>query len=144
MPMQDETRRRGPKPGGPNPGGFRRGDDPRRACGLKVYDGMTLAAMARKLGPECLRFWHRAMNDESVPWKDRLRASELITDRGFGKAVTTLEVRSAQPIESLSRSELMAIASGMTLNLPITINGEAVEASTADLTADTEKPDVSP
>jgi hypothetical protein len=105
---------------------------------------MTLAQMARQHGPACLALLARARDDENVPWKDRIRASEIILDRGYGKAVSTLEVRELRPIQSLSRSELMAIASGVNPQLPITIDGEAVEVpSTVDLTADTEKPDVS-
>ncbi len=117
--------------GGPNPGAFRSGDDPRRAQGLKVYDGLTLAAAARQLGPECLHFWHRAMRDEELPMKERLRASELIVERGYGKAVSTLEVRVDRPIEQLSRSELMAIASeGRALLSPITDGEVAAPIST--------------
>lgn len=93
---------------------------------------MTLAQMARQHGPACLHFLRRAMDDEQVPWKDRIRASEIILDRGYGKAVSTLEVRDVRPIQSLSRSELMAIASGANPQLPITIDGEAVEVSSSE------------
>lgn len=142
--MHDETPRRGIKPGGPNPGGFRNGDDPRRAGGLKIYDGMTLAQMARQQGPACLALLARARDDENVPWKDRIRASEIILDRGYGKAVSTLEVRDVRPIESLSRSELLAIASGIAPQLPITVDGEAVEVRpTANVTAQGQNSDVS-
>jgi hypothetical protein len=131
MSMPDDTPRRGLRPGQIHSGSFRKGDDPRRAGGLKIYDGMTLAQMARQHGPACLQFLRRAMDDEAVPWKDRIRASEIILDRGFGKAVATVEVRDARPIESLSRQELMLIASGAMPPLPITIDGEVVEASSS-------------
>lgn len=144
MQMPDELKRRGLRPGQTHSGSFRKGDDPRRAHGMPIYDGKTLAQLARQHGPACLQFMRRAMDDEGVPWKDRIRAAEIILDRGYGKAVSTLEVRDVRPIQSLTRSELMAIASGVNPQLPITIDGEAVEvSSTADLTADTEKPDVS-
>jgi hypothetical protein len=123
-------RRNGLKPGQKHSGSFRTGYDPRRVGGYKAVDGMTIAQMARQRGPKCIELWERAMDDEQIPWPVRLRASELMMDRGFGKAVSVIETHS-RPIQSLTREELEAIASGETPRLPITIAGEAVEVPLA-------------
>lgn len=87
-----EPRKRGIKPGGPNPGGFKRGDDPRRPQGLVTNDGETFAKKARELGASVLDWWHTIYLDEKQPIATRLRASENIVERGFGKATTTLDI----------------------------------------------------
>lgn len=121
------THSRGLKPGQKHSGSFRSGHDPRRPQATKLYDGMTISQMARTRGPECLELWSSAMRDERNPWPVRLRASELIMDRGYGKAVAVIETHS-RPIHSLSREELELIASGELPRLPITLEGEAVGA----------------
>ena len=124
-PFTSQPKPRGIIRGGPNPGGFKKGDDPRRAGGMRVYDGQTLAQMARQRGPKCIELWERAIDDEDLPWPVRLRASELMMDRGYGKAVSVIETHS-RPLESLSNEELEAIAAGQAPRLPITLQGEAV------------------
>lgn len=121
----NEQPRRGLKPGQPNPGGFRKGDDPRRAGGMRIYDGLTLAQMAREYGPECIDLWVKAMRDEELPWPVRLKASEYIVDRGYGKAVSIIETQS-RSLQSMTLAELEAIARGEQPRFPITIEGEAV------------------
>ena len=127
----------GIKAGQRHSGQFRKGDDPRRVGGVKIYDGMTLAQMARKLGPECLDLWTRAMRDEGLAWPIRLKASEYIMDRGFGKAVSVIET-TPRSLVSLSADELEAIAAGESPRLPITFEGEAAEVLPSTVTYSSE------
>jgi len=133
-----DSSRRGLRPGQVHSGSFRPGDDPRRPNGLKLYDGMTLAQMARKRTPKCLELLERAMEDESCPWAVRVRASEILLDRGHGRAVSVIEmsVTHERPITSLTRDELRAIAAGQAPRTPIVIDAEVSEAGlvTADVT----------
>jgi hypothetical protein len=111
-------------------GQFRKGDDPRRFGGSKLYDGMTLAQLARQRTPKCLELLERAREDEACPWAVRVRASEILLDRGHGRAVSVIEmsVTHERSITSLTRDELRAIAAGQVPPTPITIEGEVLEA----------------
>lgn len=133
MFQEAERRRPGLKPGQKHSGSFRRGDDPRRAGGMKLYDGMTLAQIARLHGPRCIELWVKAMQDESVPWATRIRASELIIERGHGKAISVIDMQVTQnkPLHALTTQELEAIAAGDLPRLPVTIDGESVAVSDA-------------
>lgn len=113
-------------------GSFRKGDDPRRPQGMRLHDGMTISALARQRGPECIELWTQAMRDERNPWPVRLRASELIMDRGFGKAVSIIETHSV-PIQALSRDELRRIAAGELPRLPVTIDNDTGEVTSTAL-----------
>jgi hypothetical protein len=140
--MQDIPKRRGLKPGQPNPGAFKRGDDPRRPAGLHLEDGMTFAAKARQLGPAILQFWDDLWRDETAPFPIRLRASELIVERGHGKAVSVIDmnVTHSRPLVTLSVEELEAIANGEQPRFPIAVEGEVIEAAftAVDTTAEQE------
>lgn len=92
---------------------------------MRIYDGLTLSQMARKHARTCVALWLRAVRDEQLPFPVRLKASELIMDRGYGKAVSVIETHS-RPIESLTLAELEAIAAGEQPRFPVTIEGEAV------------------
>jgi hypothetical protein len=92
---------------------------------MRIYDGLTLAQMAREYGPECIDLWVKAMRDEELPWPVRLKASEYIVDRGYGKAVSIIETQS-RSLQSMTLAELEAIARGEQPRFPITIEGEAV------------------
>jgi hypothetical protein len=135
--MYDEPPKRpGLKPGQRHSGQFQKGADPRRANSIVIADGITLAAKARELGPAILEFWDSLWRDEKHPLPVRIRASELIVERGYGKAVSTLDVNVThrRPLTSLTVEELEAIAHGEQPRLPVTINGEAIEAVFSDAT----------
>lgn len=119
---------RGLRPGQKHSGSFRKGDDPRRPQGQRLYDGMTVAQIARLHGPECIELWLKAMGDEKAPWNARIRAAELVMERGHGKAISVvdMQVTHHRPLVTLSTEELEAIAAGEIPELPITIDGEAV------------------
>jgi len=140
--MQDIPKRRGLKPGQPNPGAFKKGDDHRRAHGMVIVDGMTFTAKARELGPAVLEWWDTIWRDEKHPIPVRLRASELIVERGYGKAVSVIDmsITHSRPLVTLSVEELEAIASGEQPRFPIAVEGEAIEAvfTTVDTTAEQE------
>lgn len=132
-----EPSRRGLKPGQRHSGQFRKGDDPRRGSGMVLQDGKTFAAKARELGVEVLQFWDGLWRDEKAPLPMRLRASELIVERGFGKAASTLDinVNDTRQLNTLTIEELEAIANGEQPRFPITMDdsssvhdGEVIEA----------------
>ena len=110
--MTNTPGRRGLKPGQRHAGQFRKGDDPRRIGALKLADGTTLAQKARQLGPAILEFWDELWRDESVPLPVRIKASENILERGYGKAVSTIDlsVTENRPARALTMQELEAIA----------------------------------
>jgi hypothetical protein len=126
-----ESPRRGLRPGQKHSGSFRKGDDPRRLGGAKVFDGMTLAQIARKHTPECVALLVRAMHSEAVPWPTRIQAANSLLDRGHGKPVSVIDmtVTQGKPITSLSLEELEAIAAGEPPRVPVIIDGECITAS---------------
>ena len=73
-------------------------------------DGKSFAAKARELGADVIYFWNDLWRDETAPFPIRLRASELIVERGFGKAQQNITVSAERPISSYTREELEAIA----------------------------------
>jgi hypothetical protein len=107
---QEAPKRRGLKPGQVHSGSFKKGDDPRRPCGMATIDGIKFADMARQLGPAVMEWWDQVWRDERHPVPVRLRASELIVERGYGKAPLNIDVNVNRPLNTLSREELMAIA----------------------------------
>lgn len=94
---------------------------------------MTVAQIARLHGPRCIELWVRAMEDESVPWAARIRASELVMERGHGKSISVIDMQVTQhrPLNALTTQELEAIAAGDLPRLPVTIDGESVAVSDA-------------
>lgn len=126
-----EPRRPGLKPGQRHAGSFRKGDDPRRTGGAKLYDGMTVAQMCRLQGPRSVEFLTRVRDDEGAPLSARIRAVELMLDRGYGKAVSVvdMQVTHTRDLRTLSRDELKAIAAGETPRIPVTLNGQAIDVT---------------
>src|SRR5579863_4582293 len=84
-------RRRGLKKGQRHSGSFQPGFDPRRRG--YYYDGKSFAQMAAEHAPQCLELWVRAVNDEEAPWPVRIRASELIVERAYGKAASVIDMQ---------------------------------------------------
>jgi hypothetical protein len=97
-----------------NPGG-------RRA---ETSGGFNLAQMCKIRTPDCVRFWERLLHDEEAPLRDRLRASELLMDRGHGKAVQAIDVTTRKGADDYSRTELAAIAFGRSETLADDRRGE--------------------
>lgn len=74
--------------------------------------GYNISQMCKIRTPDCVRFWERLLHDEEAPLRDRLRASELLMDRGHGKAVQAIDVNPHKSADDYSREELVAIAFG--------------------------------
>lgn len=109
---------------------------------MVLQDGKTFAAKARELGPEILNFWDGLWRDEKAPLPMRLRASELIVERGFGKAANTLDinVNDSRAVTSLSIEEMERILAGEQprFNL-IDHDGEIVDAEFTTVTTTAEQ-----
>lgn len=56
-----------------------------------------IVATCRELTPEVVEFWRDRMRDEGAKDADRLRASENIFDRAYGKAVQAVEASISEP-----------------------------------------------
>ena len=112
-------------------GQFKKGYDSRRAVGLRLVDGKTLAQYAREHTPEAIDVILGVLRDESARTQWRLKAAEYLLDRGWGKAVSVvqMEVSDTHEIRDLTRDALLALANGQTPTLPVTVDGEAIPVS---------------
>jgi hypothetical protein len=111
-----------------NAGHFRKGHDPRRAVGLRLHNGKTLAQLARENTVEAIELIRSVIVDQAQKTSDRLRAAEYLLDRGWGKAVsvTHIDISDTAEVQELTRDALLAIANGHAPGLPVTIDGQAV------------------
>jgi hypothetical protein len=135
-----EPKRRGMKPGQPNPGAFKKGDDSRRAHGMVLMDGKTFAAKARELGPAVLEFWNDLYRDEEAPLPMRLRASELIVERGYGKAQQNVNISvDERPITTLTEQELMALIGEQPVLPALRAEGNVIDADFTTVTTTEEQ-----
>lgn len=123
--------RRGLKKGQRHSGSFMPGFDSRRKG--YYYDGKSFAQMAQEHAPECMALWVRAMGDEDAPWPVRIRASELIVERAFGKAasVIDMQVTHNRPLTALTDEELLRIITAEPARPALTWEGE-VEGGVTD------------
>jgi hypothetical protein len=114
-----------------NAGHFKKGHDSRRAVGLRLVDGKTLAQYAREYTVEAVQVLAQVLRDNRHKPSDRLKAAEYLLDRGWGKAVSVvqMEVNGTTEIRELTREALLALANGHTPALPVTIDGEAIPVS---------------
>lgn len=116
-----------------NPGAFKRGHDPRRAVGLRLVNGRTLASYAREYTVEAVQVLAEVLRDPQQKACDRLKAAEYLLDRGWGKAVSVvqMEVNDTAEIRELTREALLALANGHAPALPVTIDGQVIAVSDA-------------
>ncbi len=130
-------------------GQFTAGDDDRRKFpSRRLPNGRTLASLARDYTEASVNVLASAAFGEmpDVKPSDRIRAAEILLDRGWGKAKESVHVGiSVGSLPSMTTEQLMAIASGA---LQPPIDGEAVEvtsdaAFTASITVPTLTEDVS-
>ena len=101
------------------PGQFKKGNDPRRMTAIKVLpDGRTLAQLCRSHAPEAIEAVVAVMRgkdpesgeDKDWPIAARLRAAELLLERGFGKAPAVVQVESQElDLSKLGREALQRI-----------------------------------
>jgi len=52
-----------------------------------------VAKQSRKSGPEVVRFWKGVMQDPKMPIGQRMRASENLMNRGFGKSLEPVHMQ---------------------------------------------------
>ena len=71
-----------------------------------------MTELAREKGPEAIEFLTRVVRDESELTRHRIRAAELLLDRGYGKPSQTVHTNVARSFAELSDEELIAIAMG--------------------------------
>ena len=93
-------------------------------------NGRTLASLARDYTEESVNVLVSVINGQMADVKpsDRIRAAEVLLDRGWGKARETVQLElTPSSVGSLTRAELRAIASGA---LPA-IEGEATAVTTS-------------
>lgn len=93
-----------------------------------MVNGKTLAQYAREHTLEAVEVIVGVVRDEQQKTSDRLKAAEYLLDRGWGKAVSVvqMEVNDTTEIRELTRDALLALANGHTPNMPVTIDGKAV------------------
>ena len=91
----------------------------------------SLALMCRNMTADVVALLHQIVKgdhpDASVG--DQLKAAQLVLDRGYGRAVSVVEMRvsdSPKNVRQLSREDLVRLANGEVLSLPVTIEGELV------------------
>ena len=93
-------------------------------------NGRTLASLARDYTEESVNVLVSVVTGQmtDVRPSDRIRAAEILLDRGWGKPTETVQLElSAANVRGLTTTELMAIASGA---LP-PIDGEATVVTTS-------------
>jgi hypothetical protein len=120
-------------------GQFKPGD-PRWA--RRLPNGRTLASLARDYTEESVNVLVSVVTGQmaEVRPSDRIRAAEILLDRGWGKPKETVQLElSAANVRGLTTAELMAIASGALLP---PIDGEATTV-TGSLTVQPNGEDVS-
>ena len=128
--------RRGLRKGQRHAGSFAPGFDPRRRG--YFYDGKSFSQMAAEHAPECLDLWVRAVSDENAPWPIRIRASELIVERAYGKAasVIDMQVTHNKPLTSMTDEELLRILDAEMDRPALTIDADQVDNLVNQLAVD--------
>lgn len=106
----------GLRKGHPNPGGFQKGYDPRRNKWTRFANGMTLTEMARTKTEECFNtIYEIAIGKVPATNKERLQASNIILERGHGKAVQILSPATPEDPKLISSSDLRQMAQAFLL-----------------------------
>jgi hypothetical protein len=103
--------RRGLKPGQRHSGQFQKGHDPRRFAEAMRFEGKTIAQLARAKGPDAIETLAKIMLDRSVSPAARIQAATALLDRGYGKAVSIVDmnVTHDRPASAMTRTEIMQL-----------------------------------
>lgn len=131
--LEPPPHRKGLKKGQRHSGSFMPGFDPRRKG--YYYDGKSFAQMAQEHAPECLALWVKAVADEDAPWNVRIRASELIVERAYGKAasVIDMQVTHNRPLVAMSDEELLRIITADPERPGLTFESEPTDGEGGEL-----------
>ena len=125
----------GLRPGMRHEGQFKPGNDPKRFPSRRLPDGRTLASLARDYTEESVNVLVSVARGEmtGVRPSDRVRAAEILLDRGWGKPKENVAVElTVNSLPTLTRDQLRAIAAGALLP-PIDVEVTEVAAVTASL-----------
>jgi hypothetical protein len=103
----------------------------------KAEQRLSLAQMCRAMSEDVVLLLHDIVKGEhpDATVSDQLKAAQLVLDRGFGRAVSVVEMtvtEAPKTVRQLSREELVRLANGEVLSLPVTIEGECVTPVNAE------------
>ena len=101
-------------------GGFKRGFDPRRTGNgrpkvPRLKDGRSLAALARELTEDAVRYLHHVMLDDSEATDTRIHAARELLQLGWGTApkLPMVSVSVGDCVSAmLTTDQLVALATG--------------------------------
>jgi hypothetical protein len=87
----------------------------------------SLARMCRKMTPDVVQLLHTIIKGEhpDATVGDRLKAAQLVLDRGFGRAVSVVEMHvteTPKDVRQLSREQLVRLANGEVIEIASTID----------------------
>lgn len=108
-------------------GSFKPGNDARRYAQY-LPNGRTLASLARDYTEDAVNVLVSVVKGDMADVKvsDRIRAAEILLDRGYGKAKETVQLElTTSNVTTLTRDQLRAIAAGAV------IEGEATVVTTS-------------
>jgi hypothetical protein len=116
----DKPRRKpGPRPGVRHVGQFRKGHSPHRYRQPTAERNRDLTKLARTKTKKAFRAIMDVLEDERTRPADKLRAAEMVLDRGHGKAVNSLQINDisdpAKAMASLPLDELKARVAALLL-----------------------------
>lgn len=77
-----------------------------------VVDGVHVPTLARSYGPEAVETLAKIMRNEEAPPNARVKAAEVLLDRGFGKAPAIIHNIGHRSPREYTDEELIAILSG--------------------------------
>ena len=133
----------GLRPGMRHEGQFKAGEDERRLLPpRRLPNGRTLASLARDYTEESVNVLVSVVTGtmSDVKPSDRIRAAEILLDRGWGKPKETVQLElTTANVTTLTRDQLRAIAAGA-FNPPI--EGEVTDV-TGSLTVQPDGADIS-
>jgi hypothetical protein len=75
---------------------FQRGPDPRRNAGGRPKAEVEVIALAREQTEAAINLLAEIMNDEAAPAAARVRAAEVILERGWGRPSQDVNLRQEQ------------------------------------------------
>lgn len=75
-------------------------------------DGYNLPALCRLRAASCVDYLAHVLADPECSTRDRIKAAEVLLDRGYGRPVQSVDVAENRPVRDYTRAELEAIAFG--------------------------------
>lgn len=99
--------------------------------GTNAQQAQSLALMCRQMTVDVVALLHTIVKGDhpDATVGDQLKAAQLVLDRGFGRAVSVVEMNvnhQSREIRTLSHEDLVRLANGEVLALPVTVEGRVV------------------